>query len=387
MRVRPDARQQLTYCLNIHRGESWAECFSALRGPALSVAQRVAGGACFGLGLRLSARAASELMEPGPLEDLREFLHRHNLMAFTINGFPYGRFHGAPVKTRVYEPDWATGERVEYTCRLADLLAGLLPEGQDGSISTVPVGFGANLNDPARQSAAVTNLIQTVRHLAQLEAETGREILLGLEPEPSCHLETSAEFVAFYERVLGAADAQEQAWVRRHLGVCFDTCHVALAFEDLAAAWDRYLAAGVRISKVQLSAALQAEPTEEARRALRAFDEPTYLHQVRARAGDGAVRAWLDLPDALAAWPGDVESLRIHFHVPLFWTAAGPLSSTAATLDEAFWRRVRAEAALHLEVETYTFDVLPPALQRGDVVASIAAELSWARARLTGESS
>ena len=385
MRVRPDARQQLTYCLNIHRGESWAESFAAVRGPALSVARRVAAGQPFGLGLRLSARAAAELMEPGPLDDLREFLQRQNLFAFTINGFPYGRFHGAPVKTNVYEPDWATVERRDYTCLLADLLAGLLPEGQDGSISTVPVGFAANLADPARQTAAVEQLLATVRHLAKLEAETGREIHLGLEPEPSCFLETSAECIAWFERLLVAAGPREEALVRRHLGVCFDTCHVAIAYEDPAGAWDRYRAAGMRISKVQLSAALQAEPTEEARRALRSFVEPTYLHQVRARFADGSVRAWLDLPEALDAWPAEAESLRVHFHVPLFWMATGPLSSTVHTLDAAFWQRLRGDVGAQIEVETYTFDVLPPSLQRGDVVASIAAELDWARARLTGE--
>lgn len=385
MRIDADRPTQLTYCLNIHPGESWSETRTALRGPALSVARRVAGGQAFGLGLRLGARAAEELTEPGPLDDLREFLARQNLYVFTINGFPYGRFHGAPVKAQVYEPDWTTPERRAYTCLLADLLAGLLPEGQDGSISTVPVGFAPRLADPKDQAAAVSNLLETVRHLARLEAETGREIHLGLEPEPACFLETSADGLRFHEQVLASAGPGEEPLVRRHLGVCLDTCHVALAYEEVAATWDRYVAAGMRISKVQLSAALQAEPTEAARQALRPFAEPTYLHQVRARRPDGTVEQWLDLPEALAAWPAGVESLRVHFHVPLFWTASGPLGSTAATLDADFWARARGAACTHFEVETYTFDVLPPSLQRGDVVASIAEELHWARTRLRGE--
>ena len=385
MLVRPDARTLLTYCLNIHRGESWAETFAALRGPALSVAQRMADGQTFGLGLRLSARAAEELGEPGPRRDLQEFLARHHLLAFTINGFPYGPFHGAAVKQQVYEPDWQTAERERYTAQLADLLAALLPPGQDGSISTVPVGFAPNPAAPSAQAAAVQRLLSTVRHLARVEAETGREIHLGLEPEPSCFLETSREFIRFYESLLAAAGPGEEALVRRHLGVCFDTCHVALAFENLAEAWDRYTAAGVRISKVQVSAALQAAPSREARRALRAFVEPTYLHQARARDAAGAVRAWLDLPELLAAWPTDVEQLRVHFHVPLFWAPEGPLQSTAPTLDEAFWARAADGRCTHFEVETYTFDVLPPALRRGDVVASIVGELNWAQPKLRGE--
>lgn len=385
MRLRPDAPTQLTYCLNIHRGESWTETMSALRGPVLSVARRVAPDRPFGLGLRLSARAAGELAEPGPLQDLSEFMARQKLGVFTINGFPYGRFHGAPVKARVYEPDWQTEERKNYTCLLADLLAGWLPEGQDGSISTVPVGFAPALTGASAVDAAVAQLLGTVRHLARVEAETGREIHLGLEPEPSCFLESSEDFVRFYERLLAAAGPGEEQLVRRHLGVCFDTCHVALAFESLAGAWDRYVAAGIRISKVQLSAALQTGSGEEARAALRAFDEPTYLHQVRARLPDGTVAAWLDLPEVLAAWPAEAEQVRVHFHVPLFWQAEGPLGSTVATLDDAFWTRARGGVCTHFEVETYTFDVLPPSLQCGDVVASIAAELNWARARLMGE--
>jgi hypothetical protein len=326
MRLRADAPAQLTYCLNIHRGESWTETLAALRGPALSVARRVAPDQGFGLGLRLSARAAEELAEPGPLQDLCEFLARQNLSVFTINGFPYGRFHGAPVKARVYEPDWQprrTGKAIPVywlTCWPV-----CLPEGQDGSISTVPVGFAPALARPSAVDAAVARLLNTVRHLARVEAETGREIHVGLEPEPSCHLERSEEFVAFYQRLLAAAGPGEEFLVRRHLGVCFDTCHVALAFESLAEAWDRYVAAGIRISKVQLSAALQTSADEEARIALRAFVEPTYLHQVRVRRRDGTVAAWLDLPEALSAWPSDAEQVRVHFHVPLFWSAAGPL--------------------------------------------------------------
>lgn len=385
MRLCADASTQLTYCLNIHRGESWSETQAALRGPALSVARRVAPDQTFGLGLRLSARAAEELAEPDRVQELRDFLERQQLGVFTINGFPFGRFHGAPVKTRVYEPDWQSAEREHYTCLLADVLAGLLPEGQDGSISTVPVGFAPALTSPSAVEAAVARLLHTVRHLARVEAETGREIHLGLEPEPSCYLERSEEYVAFYERVLAAAGPGEEPLVRRHLGVCFDTCHVALTFESLAEAWDRYVAAGIRISKVQLSAALRADASEPARAALRVFDEPTYLHQVRARRSDGTMMAWLDLPEALAAWPADAEELRVHFHVPLFWQAEGPLGSTVSSLDEAFWTRARSGVCTHFEVETYTFDVLPASLQCGDVVASIAAELNWARSRLMGE--
>ena len=377
-----DGQRQLTYCLNIHPGESWAEQFDAVQGPARAVARAVAGDQPFGLGLRLSARAAEELVNPFRVAELREFLAKENLYVFTVNGFPYGRFHGAPVKEQVYEPDWTSPLRLQYTRRLADLLAQLLPEGLAGSISTVPVGFAARLQEATARRQARHHLLDAVHYLARLERQTGREIHLGLEPEPACLLESSADFLAFFAELLADAGPAREQEVRRHLGVCFDTCHVALAYENPAEAWDRYRAASVRISKVQVSAALQASPTEEARAALRPFVEPTYLHQVRALAASGPLRAWLDLPQALAEWPRDVESLRVHFHVPLFWEADGPLRSTVETLDQAFWLRTRDGACSHFEVETYTFDVLPQALRSVGVVASVAAESEWTRRRI-----
>ncbi len=257
MRVHPGSKQHLTYCLNIHPGESWAEVFDAIQRPALAVARAVAGTAPFGLGLRVGARAVEELDQPFRMADLKQFLSQENLYVFTLNGFPYGRFHAVPVKEQVYEPDWANPLRAQYTERLADLLAELLPEGESGSISTVPVGFAPRLAAPEARRAALENLLVAVHYLDRVRQQTGREIHLGLEPEPACLLETSGEFIQFYEELMRFAGPEQEAVVRRHLGVCFDTCHVALAFEDPAEAWDRFRAAGVRISKVQLSAALR----------------------------------------------------------------------------------------------------------------------------------
>lgn len=378
-------QRHLTYCLNIHPGESWKDQSRAVQGPARAVARALAGPQPFGLGLRVSAQAAEELSHPFTVAALQRFLKQENLYVFTVNGFPYGRFHGAPVKEQVYEPDWTSPLRLQYTRRLADLLVQLLPEGLAGSISTVPVGFAARLGQADARRAARQHLLDAVRYLGRLERQTGREIHLGLEPEPACLLESSADFIRFYEELLAEAGPTREAEVRHYLGVCFDTCHVALAFESLAGAWDRYRAAGVRLSKVQISAALQATPTAEAREALRAFIEPIYLHQVRARRPDGSLAAWLDLPEALAAWPREAELLRVHFHVPLYAEPGAPLASTVHTLDEAFWSRARSGACAHFEVETYTFDVLPPDLRRGVVTDSIAEELRWVRPRLAGD--
>jgi hypothetical protein len=382
----------LTYCLNIHPGESWAENMAALQEKTLAIRQAVAPEQWFGVGLRIAQQAAEELTNNADLRtEALEFFSANQIYPFTINGFPYGRFHSGPVKENVYAPDWRTPERLHYTLQLADLLAGWLPEGIDGSISTVPCSFKPWINGNGDLSALVDNLAAAVAYLAALREDTGRDLHIGLEPEPDCYLETTAETISFFKDVLFTSGTQEvarilkcyrsdaEAMMRQHLGVCFDTCHVALQSENLTDSLRAYQDAGIRISKIQLSAALRAKSSAETWEALRAFDEPTYLHQVKGRAASGALFSWYDLPTALEELPGfpDVEELRVHFHVPLFFTGNGPLQSTADTLTPDFFQLLRGGICPHLEIETYTFDVLPPDVHPGDVVKSVSREFAW----------
>lgn len=372
----------LTYCLNIHPGESWAENFQAIRDHALRVREAVRPGERFGLGLRLSHRAAGELLAAGALADLRAFLDDHDLYAFTINGFPYGPFHGTAVKEDVYRPDWRTTERRDYTLGLIDILAALLPEGVPGSISTVPGAYKPWIRSDEDVQQMVRILTEAADHAKAVRDRTGRDITIALEPEPDCFIETTDEAIAFFTEALGADDA-----TRRHLSVCLDTAHAAVEFEDPAEALVKLSAAGVGVGKVQLSAALRLAPTEEALGQLGAFADPVYIHQVRLREPDGTEAAFADLPQALAE-AGDRApdaELRVHFHVPLFFEGAGGLASTGDLLTDGFWRRVAAADSAptaHLEIETYTFGVLPERLRLPDVADSIAREYRWVLERL-----
>ena len=382
----------LTYCLNIHPGESWVESLAALREKTVAVKQRVAPGVWFGAGLRLAHRAAEELTASAEARgEALDLFAAQQIYPFSINGFPYGRFHAGPVKENGYAPDWRTPERLHYTMQLADLLAGWLPEGIDGSISTVPCSFKPWITNDSDLRALVENLAAAVAYLVALHEDTGREIHLGLEPEPDCYLETTAETIAFFKEVLFVAGVAEVARIlkcdrseaeelmRRHLGVCFDTCHVALQYEDPTESLRAYQFEGIRISKIQLSAALRTASNAESWAALRPFAEPVYLHQVKGRGASDMRFSWYDLPAALEEAPGfpDIEELRVHFHVPLFFTGAGVLQSTAETLTPDFFHELRGGICSHLEIETYTFDVLPPDMHPGDVVKSIAREYAW----------
>ena len=375
----------LAYCTNIHRGESWAEIFAALQRHTLAVRDRVAEDRPFAIGLRLGALAAGELREPATLHAFRSWLDREQCYVFTINGFPHGAFHGTRVKEQVYAPDWTTRERLEYTCRLFDLLAEIVPPGVAGSVSTVPVSFKDFILTEAARRESRANLWRCVEHIEQVSRRSGRQLHLGLEPEPLCTLETSEETVRYFEEL--RADRPGDARLDAFLGVNYDCCHLGVEFEEAGAALGGFREAGVRLSKIHLSNALKVRPGPETLEALGAFQDAVYFHQVVARAADGSLTRYADLPDALspAATSGQqpFEEWRVHYHIPLHSPPTELFDTTAdhllGVLDE-----LGREPSLcsHLEMETYTWEVLPPELKKRDVVDQLVSEYTWTLARL-----
>ena len=381
MRLRhPDGTVvHLAYCSNVHPAEDPAGIHDQLRRFAGPARERL-GVDRLGLGLWLPAATAAQLAaDPAELDALRRVLDEQGLEVVTLNAFPYGGFHDPVVKHRVYRPDWTERERLTYTLDAAAVLAQLLPkDAARGSISTLPLAWHTPWSRDARK-AARANLGELAVGLARVREETGRHIRVGFEPEPGCVIETTSQAVD----ELTGIDTE-------YLGVCVDTCHLATAFEDADAAVGRLVAAGLPVIKSQLSAALHvADPSEAAARGLLTeFVEDRFLHQVREPGPDGAVLARDDLPEALAGdpLPGD-QPWRIHFHLPLHAAPQAPLGSTDAELGATVRALLGGEQALtdHLEVETYTWSVLPADQRPTDdpgLVAGLAAELTHARDHL-----
>jgi hypothetical protein len=397
--VKLDSGVHLTYCTNIHPGESWAEVRANFDHHVLAVRDRLRPPGDFGVGLRLSARAAAELAEPGRLAEFRDFLRRERLYVFTINGFPYGDFHGTRVKEEVYLPDWRDPARLRYSNQLAELLASLLPDDPaiEGSVSTVPGTFKAALGAPGDIALIIEQLLQHVAFLVALRARTGRSVGLALEPEPLCLLETIDEVVAFFERQLHGGPASRRLaeltgldvgaaarCLHEHLGICLDLCHAAVEFEDAAAGLRQLHEAGVRVLKIQISAGLRLPALDSASLdALRRFDDPVYLHQVVQRGPDGLAR-FKDLPEAFASLQGvsGPREWRVHFHVPVFLDRLSPFGSTQDFVREVLAMHRTRPVSTHLEVETYTWEVLPEPYRGADVNESIAREMAWVRAEL-----
>jgi sugar phosphate isomerase/epimerase len=388
----------LTYCSNIHPGESWSDVSAVLRDSLPRIRTLLSHEGPFGIGLRLSAGAAETLEETAEMAAFQEFLGAGNYYVFTINGFPYGAFHGTQVKERVYLPDWRTPDRLQYTNRLARLLAAMLPGGMQGSVSTVPGAFRSEVRSAADVVAIASNLLRHAAYLVALRERTGVTVTLAIEPEPACHVETIDDAIKFFNRHLFHDRAIEEIAretgvaltvddVRRHVGLCFDVCHMAVAFEDPADALRRLHLAGIQIHKVQVSSALHVDDAEDSacRKALAQFADDTYLHQVTERGPAGLVR-YVDLPDALASPAGAQQAgareWRIHFHVPIFQATMGVLSTTQSYVAATLELLKRDGVCPYFEVETYTWNVLPSEFRATDMCAAIARELQWTRSRL-----
>ncbi len=379
--------QHITYCLNVHPGETLDDIINSIKKFTLPVKNKICPTKPFGLGLRLSYVAANELSNSEKLEEFKNFLAADNLYVFTINAFPYGEFHRKEIKENVYLPDWRYNERRDYTIMVADILASLIPKGTFGSISSVPCSYKRWINNESDISEMVIRLMDTVFYLSQLEELIDRHIHIGLEPEPDCFLENSTDVIEFFTNVLyqqGAAylaykhkitEDEARELIRRYLGICFDACHFAVQFENLADSINKILSSGISISKIQISSALKCENTPIAREQLQAFCEPVYLHQVKARTPGGEIKSYTDLTAAINDTVPDNNEWRIHFHVPLYFSEYNELQSTSNELTKDFFSA--AKNIPHFEIETYTFDVLPPELHSRNIIDSIIDEFEW----------
>jgi hypothetical protein len=375
----------LAYCTNVHPGENWAQTFDSLNRWTLAVKNQLDIGEEFAIGLRLSDEASRELLDSQRLREFQRWLETHHCYVFTINGFPFGQFHGGRVKEQVYLPDWTSERRVQYTNRLFDLLAALMPPGLEGSVSTLPGSFKEFIRDPDQAGIIQKTIWRCVEHISHLSERTGRLFHLGLEPEPLGLFENTDETVRFFDEL--RSQHPGDARLSQHLGVNYDTCHFAVEFESAREAIARLRAQQIRISKIHISNALKLCPSAAALDWLAAFADDVYLHQVIIRQKGGGLTRFKDLPLALNARDAmlspTAEEWRVHFHVPLHWQPPPEFGTTSDHVIELF-DLLQLEPGLcsHLEMETYTWAVLPDALRARDVSQQIIGEYRWTLQKL-----
>ena len=402
MRDRLGPGTVLGYCTNVHPAATYNQLIDSLERYTLDVKARVSPDSPTGIGLWLSAQTARNMLDANLTAEFSEWLTRHGLFAYTLNGFPYGDFHRQTVKHRVYEPDWQDPRRLGYTLDLITILAKLLSTTRsiaqpEGSISTLPLGWRAHwAHQPHATQAAIQHLLKVVERLAQLEQDTGQLIHLDLEPEPGCVLQTSNDVVDLFIQHLD--HAADPAATRRYLRVCHDTCHAAVMFEGQDQAMQRYHDAGIRIGKVQLSSAIAVpfdrmaiDDRSTALQQLAPFQEDRYLHQtvIQSLKDNQPPQNvfYEDLPDAIAAAQPVKHSdppritgrpWRVHFHVPLFVDRFGLLETTNSQITQCLDLTRYHPGLHHFEVETYAWNVLPNhPIDHTTLASGIARELTW----------
>ncbi len=389
----------LTYCTNIHPGENWELTRKSLEEYLPKIKAEVSEKEAFGIGLRLSDKASRELELEDNLIKFKDWLDKNQLYVFTMNGFPYGNFHDEKVKDLVHAPDWTTPERVAYTKRLFDQLAYLIPDAISGGISTSPISYkhwhkSASLTKKAFETGA-SNLTEIVMHLYELEKRTGTYLHLDIEPEPDGLIENSDEFIAFFRNYLipiaGTAlmdnysmtTTEADECIYRYITMCYDICHFSLAFEEPSETFEKITSAGIKVGKIQVSAALKVVydemKKEEIWESLASFNESTYLHQVTEKKGN-IVKTYNDLPIFIEERK-DFSEVRVHFHVPIFLEQFDTLLSTQDTIVKVLEYMKENDVTEHLEIETYTWEVLPDALKT-ELSDCVVREIAWLKNRL-----
>jgi len=389
----------LTYSTLVHQTDDWDQLWKSVNTYLPAVKARFAPSQKFGVCLRTSAPSAEMLsQDPTKRADLKQFFKDQDLYLYTANAFVYGVFKKQVIKEDVYEPDWITPERREYTKQVANLLAELAPEGVNPSIQSAPLGFKPKGTGPDIAKAYTANVVDVVAHLVKLEKDTGKIVTLGLEPEPRCYLETTDETITYFQDYLFAPQTAEQlakkaginaadaaAAMKKFMGVVFDIGHQSVGYEDIPASLHKLVAAGVPIVKLQEAASMHIpDVTQEKVDALQKFAKTIYLSQT-CQLKDGKTTWFLNLEDAFEDFvkdPGPRE-WRTHFHVPVFLTDLGNgFGTTRFGLEQALAVHKKTPLSTHLEIETYTWDVLPDHLKTGDIVEYVTRELEWVKGQL-----
>ena len=385
-------KHNLAYCTNVHAGSDFTTMRENIERFSLAVKTRFAPHQAMGIGLWIAAPAARELLESTQLAEFRNWLADQGLLPFTFNGFPYGDFHRPVVKHRVYEPTWFELQRRDYTLDLIRIQDALLPAGQDGSISTLPIAWGTPFPTSQQLAVAAGHLATVADQLAELEARTGRLITVCLEPEPGCVLQRCDDMISFFSQYL--CPSERDQYRKRFIRVCHDICHSAVMFEDQRDVLQRYADQGISVGKVQVSSAIEVDFDQVSAHeravlvdALADCTEERYLHQTSVRTSpDALITHFEDLPLALAAAAKETRYLsgkwRVHFHVPIYADRFGPLQATQQDIIVCLEACELHPELTHFEVETYAWGVLPTALQRANLADGIADEMNWLRDHL-----
>ena len=360
---------RVCYCTNIHPGESWDEIISSLKENTLNIQK----GLTSEIGLRISARALKEVARK-EINDFKKWLALENLKVCTVNAFPYGNFNKGIVKKDVYLPDWQSEKRVSYTLDTIELMLELDSE---VTISTVPLGWKDSFQQPSSVVNACQNLLKVALRLRDIYDKEGIQILVCLEPEPGCYLENTESVIRFFNDYLFNSkffSQSEIAILRQFIGICFDVCHFSTMFESAVESYKK-ISQLVDIHKVQVSSGLKfIGSLEDFKKNISSFKDGRYLHQLMIQNNDQ--QFFLSDLENYPLLDGEAE-FRVHYHVPIFLNELEGFQGTNKDIVDLINYFNENKIEQTLEVETYTFEVLPAKYQEQGIRESIRRELKW----------
>ncbi len=356
------------YCSNVHAGESSELVEENIERYTVPLC-KIRGLSSMQHGLWLSKQACTEyLADSKKLEKLKQLLNKHRLSVVTLNAFPVGNFHAERVKQTVYLPHWGEKARLDYTLMAAEILAVILPTDHTfGTLSSLPLGYAQQWTDE-NNNQALNYLCEAVIGLASIEAKSGKHLQLCLEMEPGCVLQETPNLINLFHHQLPPVAKRYNLTTKqlhRYLGICFDVCHQAVMNENIYDSLCLIVAANINIGKIQISSALKVkQPSHlQAKKWLFDFAESRYLHQVTGINNQGNTLFFDDLELALVDDTfSKFNEWRIHFHVPVHASTMGEqwIGTTSSDIHTVFlFLSEHPECQPHLELETYSWNVLP----------------------------
>lgn len=398
MKIGTNKNLNLAYCTNVHPGESWEDIFFNLKTYVPHLKKTLSPNEQFGIGLRLSNISTYDLLKGNTIVEFQSWLHENKLYVFTINGFIYGQFHGKKIKDNVFRPDWSTLERRDYTLRLIEITEKLLVGGKEASISTSPISYKPWLNKTEAEKVCLISahhMALLIEKMVNIFDNTGKYIHIDIEPEPDCLIEKSLDVITYFEKYLlthtagfltksmDITKAKAEEFILKHIQLCYDVCHFAVKYEKPINVFKKLNTTGIRIGKIHLSSALRVKiPNDQhginkLEEQLQKLTKSNYLHQVVQKNGDGTIKNYRDLTQALPYLKNNKsEEWRIHFHVPLFFNNTGMFKSTQSEVIETLNFLKDNLVTPNLEIETYTWDFLPNEIKT-DLATSLQNEYQW----------
>lgn len=386
----------LTYCSNIYSSDTWNDIFVSLKKNIPKISSKLSTNKPFGIGLRLSNNAATQLLENNNIIVFQEWLNENNYYVSTINGFVYGNFYNTNIKDKVYQPDWTTLERASYNDLLIEILSKLCPIGKEIGFSTSPLGYKFSLNkekETSYNNLVINYLLILLKKLIYIEKLENKTIHIDFEPEADCLLENIHDVINFFEKSLlinlaykltedlNLTLPEAKNYILKHLRICYDICHQSIQFEDHLKNFEILNKRNIKIGKIQLSSALEINVKKHTLNNLKIdldkFKDEIYLHQVVIKNFDGSFTKYRDLPEALENFVDNKESFwRIHYHLPIFAENYNNLFTTRKEIQTIINFLKTSYITSCLEIETYTWEILPKEL-KFNLIESIVREYEW----------